>query len=214
MQLPGPVRAAVGLAASAADNAKHLPDRAIELPMLAVSTALQVSLRAQQRYARLTARGDQALSRRKTGDEPPEWATFDEPVTSDERHSVPAPGSSAGEAAQLLDQLFGAPSDNGAPGPATKATAQKATAQKATAKKATAKKATAKKATATKATAAREPAAKRTNTARASGTSGKGVSKPRHTAPSRFDDVGDAGVAGVAGVVGDAADKPADTDSD
>src|SRR4029077_9581795 len=56
MQLPGPVRAYVGLLATAADGAKRLPDRAIEFPMLAVSTALQMSLRAQQRYARLTAR--------------------------------------------------------------------------------------------------------------------------------------------------------------
>ena len=34
MHLPGPLRAAVGLVATAADEAKHLPDRAIELPML------------------------------------------------------------------------------------------------------------------------------------------------------------------------------------
>ena len=47
----GPVRAAVGLVAVAADEARTLPDRAIELPVLAVSTALQMSLRAQQRYA-------------------------------------------------------------------------------------------------------------------------------------------------------------------
>jgi hypothetical protein len=80
MQLPGPVRAYVGLLATAADGAKRLPDRAIELPMLAVSTALQMSLRAQQRYARLTARGDEVLHRGHPTDEPPPWATFDEPV--------------------------------------------------------------------------------------------------------------------------------------
>lgn len=78
--LPMPFRAALGLIATAADEARHLPDRAIELPMLAVSTALQLSLRAQQRYASLAARGDEVLSRRRTGDEPPEWATFDEPI--------------------------------------------------------------------------------------------------------------------------------------
>lgn len=80
MQLPGPLRAALGLVAVAADEAKHLPDRAIELPMLAVSTALQASLRAQQRYAALAARGDALLHRRPVDDEPPPWATFDDPV--------------------------------------------------------------------------------------------------------------------------------------
>jgi hypothetical protein len=79
-QLPSPLRAAIGLVATAMDEARHLPDKAIELPMLAVSTALQLSLRAQQRYARLTARGDELLNRRETTDEPPPWATFDEPA--------------------------------------------------------------------------------------------------------------------------------------
>jgi hypothetical protein len=80
--LPTPFRAALGLAAQAVEEARHLPDRAIELPMLAVSTALQLSLRAQQRYAMLAARGDELLNPRSTTDEPPPWATFDEPLTS------------------------------------------------------------------------------------------------------------------------------------
>jgi hypothetical protein len=66
--------------ATALDEARRLPDKAIELPMLAVSTALQMSLRAQQRYASLAARGDDLLNRREPTDEPPPWATFDEPV--------------------------------------------------------------------------------------------------------------------------------------
>jgi hypothetical protein len=78
-QLPTPVRAALGLVATAVDEARHLPDRAIELPMLAVSTALQLSLRAQQRYAHLAARGDELLNHRAVTDEAPPWATFDEP---------------------------------------------------------------------------------------------------------------------------------------
>jgi hypothetical protein len=80
MHLPSPLRAAVGLAAMVADEARRLPDRAVELPMLAVSTALQASLRAQQRWSRLIARGDEVLNRRPTTDEPPPWATFDDPV--------------------------------------------------------------------------------------------------------------------------------------
>lgn len=84
-QLPTPLRAAVGLAASAMDEARRLPERAIELPMLAVSTALQISLRAQQRYAHLAARGDELLNHREVTDEPPPWATFDDPVAVDQR---------------------------------------------------------------------------------------------------------------------------------
>jgi hypothetical protein len=82
-QLPTPFRAALGLVATALDEARNLPDRAIELPMLAVSTALQMSLRAQQRYAHLAAKGDELLSRREVTDEPPAWATFDAPIAVD-----------------------------------------------------------------------------------------------------------------------------------
>lgn len=78
--LPTPVRAAVGLAATVMDEVKHLPERAIGLPLLAMNRAMQASLHAQQRYAELTARGDQVLASRQVTDEPPEWATFDEPV--------------------------------------------------------------------------------------------------------------------------------------
>lgn len=77
--LPQAFRAAVGLAAEAVEQARHLPDRAVELPMLAMSTALQLSMRAQQQFARLAAKGDEILSHRPATDEPPEWATFDDP---------------------------------------------------------------------------------------------------------------------------------------
>ncbi len=132
MQLPSPVRAYVGLMALAAEEAKRLPDRAIEFPMLAVSTALQMSLRAQQRYVRLTARGDEVLNRRRTGDEPPPWATFDDPLADDPVPDVGA-GPVNGDAGQLLDEIFAA-----------------------------------------------EAQAR-----------GKTVNAPRHTAPSKFDTVGD-----------------------
>jgi hypothetical protein len=99
--LPSAVRASIGLAALVAEQARRIPDRAIELPMLALSTALQASLRAQQRYAALAARGDQVLHRAPAPDEAPPWATFDAPVdadgldqaarnaTDDELHVVP-----------------------------------------------------------------------------------------------------------------------------
>ena len=173
MQFPGPVRAVVGLLASAAEEAKHLPDRAIELPMLAVSTALQASLRAQQRYARLAARGDEVLNRRRPTDDPPPWATFDEPVPIDQRRGA-STAEQARAASDLLDELLG-PDDAAPPAPPVR----DATPAK---KAAPAKKATA----AQKATKATKAPAKRAADV------GKNVSKPRHTAPSRFDAVGDA----------------------
>jgi hypothetical protein len=78
VSLPTPLRAAIGLAATVVDEARRLPDRAIELPMLAVSTALQMSLRAQQKYVALAARGEEVLSHDQVSDEPPEWARFDD----------------------------------------------------------------------------------------------------------------------------------------
>jgi len=81
-QIPTPLRAALGLMANAIEGARTLPDKAVELPVMAVSTALQFSLRAQQRYAELTLRGDELLGRlHGLPEEPPDWATFDdEPV--------------------------------------------------------------------------------------------------------------------------------------
>ncbi|HET6876505.1 MAG TPA: hypothetical protein VFH38_03150 [Jatrophihabitans sp.] len=169
MHLPGPVRAAVGLVASAADEARRLPDRALELPMLAVSTALQASLRAQQRYARLTARGDEVLNRTRPSDEPPEWAKFDEPVAIDDL------GPSTEHPAETPPVGEQAPA---------KAPVRKAAAKKAPAKKAAAKKAPAAKAPAKKAPAPQAPADQATPAA----ANGKAINKPRHIAPSRFDD--------------------------
>lgn len=79
--IPNPLRAAAGLAAVAIDEARRLPDRLVSLPLLAVSTALQTSLKMQQRYAELVARGDQLLGqlRGQQGGAPP-WARFDDDV--------------------------------------------------------------------------------------------------------------------------------------
>jgi hypothetical protein len=91
-QLPGPVRATLGLVVVAVDTARTLPDRVVELPVRVVSTALQASLRAQQRYAELTMRGDELLERwRGVPEEPPEWATFDEPPSTDGKAGAPTP---------------------------------------------------------------------------------------------------------------------------
>src|SRR4051794_40884479 len=166
MQFPGPVRAVLGLLATAAEEAKPLPDRAVELPMLAVSTALQLSLRAQQRYARLAARGDEILHRRPPGDEPPPWATFDEPVSMDEVRRGSLSVEQAQAASELLDELLGVAAGGGPPiandganpaasknGPAKKAPATRAPATKAPAKRTPARTAPVKKTPAKKAAA-------------------------------------------------------------
>ncbi|SDJ01012.1 hypothetical protein SAMN05444157_1262 [Frankineae bacterium MT45] len=80
-QLPRPLRATVGLVFTCVDAVRSSPEKAVEIPMLAVSSALQFSLRAQQRYAEFTVRGDEILGRlRPVPEEPPAWATFDEEV--------------------------------------------------------------------------------------------------------------------------------------
>jgi len=86
--IPSPLRAALGLAASAVEGIRTLPDKAVELPTAAMSTALQYSLKAQQRYADLVARGDALLSRPSVTDEPPAWASFDDEADAEERASI------------------------------------------------------------------------------------------------------------------------------
>jgi hypothetical protein len=78
--VPMPLRAAAGLAALAIDEARRLPSRLVGLPVLAVSSAMQASLRMQQGYAELAVRGDQLLAQLRPGptDEAPPWARFDE----------------------------------------------------------------------------------------------------------------------------------------
>ena len=101
-QIPTPLRAALGLVANAIEGARTLPDKAVELPVLAVSTALQFSLRAQQRYAEFTLRGDEVLSRmRGLPEEPPSWATFDDEPAEDAVNEAAEEGA-AGDAAQAV----------------------------------------------------------------------------------------------------------------
>jgi len=218
MQLPAPVRAFVGLLAVTAEEAKHLPDRAIELPMLAVSTALQLSLRAQQRYAWLATRGDEVLNRHSPGDEPPAWATFDEPVSNGEgratRPAAPDPGPDpALHAGRLLDDLLGGGEDAGgtdptplknapdtrteparhANGSRTAANSHSA-ASTAPANQSTAAEPSRGGTTASRdTTGSRGTTASRRTTASRGSTDGpdKAINAPRHTAPSRFDTVPD-----------------------
>jgi hypothetical protein len=163
-QLPTPFRAAVGLVATAMDEARRLPDRAIELPMLAVSTALQVSLRAQQRYAHLTARGDEVLNHREVTDDAPPWATFDDPIPAEP--PSPATKRATRQAARQAAKPAAKPAPKSAAKPAAKpaANANGAGAPNAEAKTA----------------AAPKPKPAR-----------KTVRRPRSGKPSAFDSIGD-----------------------
>lgn len=83
--VPAPIKAVIGLVAEVIDKAPTLSERATQWPVLAVSSAMQWSMRLQQEYAALIGRGEQVLSDlRPPSDEPPSWAVFDDEPTADE----------------------------------------------------------------------------------------------------------------------------------
>jgi len=75
---PLPVRVAAGLVATAVEQARDLPRLVVEFPVTAVSQALQVSMRVQQKVTELAIKGDRALGTLRPVEEKPAWATFDE----------------------------------------------------------------------------------------------------------------------------------------
>jgi hypothetical protein len=82
--VPTPIKIILGLAATATEEVRKLPatlpTAATTVPMLAISTAMQASLRIQQQLATLASRGDEVIRQlRGESDEPPAWATFDDP---------------------------------------------------------------------------------------------------------------------------------------
>ena len=76
--LPLPVRVAAGLVATAVEQARDLPRLALELPVTAVSQALQASMRVQQKVTELAIKGDQVLGATPPVEDEPAWATFDD----------------------------------------------------------------------------------------------------------------------------------------
>jgi hypothetical protein len=95
--LPTPLKAALGLAAAALDEARKLPETLPQAPAVAVTTAMQVSLRVQQHIAAFAARGEEVISQlRGSSIGAPEWATFDE---SPDPASAGQPAGSRGVAA-------------------------------------------------------------------------------------------------------------------
>ncbi|MCU1602908.1 MAG: hypothetical protein JWO22_3617 [Frankiales bacterium] len=60
--LPTPVAAVIGVIPTAIDTARRVPGKVVQLPILAVSTALSKWAEAQQRYDELAQRGEHFLS--------------------------------------------------------------------------------------------------------------------------------------------------------
>jgi hypothetical protein len=81
--LPLPLRLAAGLVATAIEEVQALPKKLIELPVTAVSSVLQTSMRVQQRVTELAIKGDQALGGLREVPETPTWARFDEDELDD-----------------------------------------------------------------------------------------------------------------------------------
>jgi hypothetical protein len=81
--LPLPVRVAAGLVATAVEQVRDLPRLAVELPVTAVSQALQTSMRVQQTITDLAIKGDRVLGMLRPIEEKPSWATFDEDLDED-----------------------------------------------------------------------------------------------------------------------------------
>ncbi len=97
-EIPEPVRAAAGLAATVLDEVKKLPETIPGLPVRAVGLAMQAALKLQQEYAGLVARGDELFTGIR-GENEPGLATFDEDLE-------PAAAESAAPAGGYRESAF------------------------------------------------------------------------------------------------------------
>lgn len=76
--VPLPVRVAVGLMVTAVEQARRLPEQLVELPVTAISRAVQAGMRVQQQVTELAIKGDQVFSLLRPVEDTPTWARFDE----------------------------------------------------------------------------------------------------------------------------------------
>jgi hypothetical protein len=96
-EIPEVVRAVAGLAATVLDEARKLPETLTGLPVRLIGQALQASLRLQQHYSGLVARGDEVFTGLR-GDAEPGLATFDEDLPA-------APSNGAGPHTSAFDRV-------------------------------------------------------------------------------------------------------------
>jgi hypothetical protein len=76
-EIPEAVRAAAGLAATVLDETRRLPETLPALPVRVLGMAMQLSMKLQQHYAGLVARGDELFTG-LLGEDEPGLATFDD----------------------------------------------------------------------------------------------------------------------------------------
>nr|WP_042190071.1 lipid droplet-associated protein [Kibdelosporangium sp. MJ126-NF4] len=100
--LPLPFRVAAGLAATAIERARELPEKLVGLPVTVASQAMQLSMRVQQEITTLAIKGDEVLASLRPVDETPEWATFDEDIDAYDV-SRPAPADPEANGAAAVD---------------------------------------------------------------------------------------------------------------
>jgi hypothetical protein len=114
-EIPEPVRAVAGLAATFLDEVRKLPDTLPGLPVRAAGLAMQAALKLQQEYAGLVARGDELFTGIR-GEDEPGLATFDdeEPATEApsgfresafDRAEAPAPDADVTSPVVDLDEI-------------------------------------------------------------------------------------------------------------
>ncbi|WP_409332471.1 hypothetical protein [Trujillonella humicola] len=103
-EIPQPVRAYVGLAATVLDEARKIPGTLPGLPVRLVGLAMQTALKVQQQWAGLVARGDEVLTGIR-GEDEPGLATFDDDDVEVEVPAGPSARASAFDraAAQVPD---------------------------------------------------------------------------------------------------------------
>jgi len=114
--LPLPVRVAAGLVATAVEQARDLPRLALELPVTAVSQALQASMRVQQKVTELAIKGDRVLGVGPPIEDEPAWATFDDDPPP-RRNGRSAVGTGGTAPAATVTPLHPAPDPFVEPGP-------------------------------------------------------------------------------------------------
>jgi hypothetical protein len=93
-EIPEAVRAAAGLAATVLDEARRLPETLPGLPVRVLGLAMQLSMKLQQSYAGLVARGDELFTGLR-GENEPGMATFDDDEPSGTAGTTARVGQSA-----------------------------------------------------------------------------------------------------------------------
>jgi hypothetical protein len=109
-EIPEAVRAAAGLAATVLDEARKLPGELPHLPVRLLGLAMQTSLRLQQHYSGLVARGDELFTG-LWGEAEPGLATFDEDLPE-----PPAPTANRTSAFDRADEPAAGPAQEAVTG--------------------------------------------------------------------------------------------------